>query len=315
LNQSGFTATVAKNRLPAPQSYFHTKTVVDNSPGTLERKRATQALTPVVATQDGRPNTYVSMMSTQGVTWHTVNNSVASVQCFMRTRKKGQLERDDSMNEIRELYLATYGALDRFDAYLFRLRLFLGSRKRYYSCVTEFVWAASVIQAWQDHIQLLEDHDGADGWSDLRPLEFEEFVIQLGRKMMTYTGSSLQYPGEESLTQNTRKSYKRRSAASVAANAAAAAADAEASSEPQYLGRGNSRVTTVAPSVRYPTLASDVVHHFALQKTLAKMCHHCGKRTRMYDPVCGVPLHAGDCAVAYHDPTKLSWEDDRKATC
>lgn len=172
--------------------------------------------------------------------------------------------------------------------------------------MTAFVLQASVIHAWTDHQQLIQEHAQEDGWEKLTPLSFEVFVVTLARAMLHYDGKKKIYPGEDILTSNTKVAHKRRATADTEVVVE------EVTDAKKYAGRGQHKVRLIPDRVRYPTLSAELLPHFNLEQCPRRLCHHCGKQTYKWDPVCHVALHAGACMTAYHDRSQVSWEDTRQ---
>lgn len=301
LDQSGYTSTTRKDRLPpGAKQCFHT---VDVPSKKASRKEELQALNPVVATIPGSANAYVTMMSTQGTTWHIVGPTARAVWVYTRDRKKGLLIKLDYMNPVRELYLLTYGKIDNFDALLVRILMVWGNRKRYYSSLFVYTFQCIIIMSWQDHCQFIEEHAQVDEWKAMKPLKFAQFAITLGRSMLNYDPSAMLYDGEELLTANLRAGHKRK----------AASAAAQARKVPG--GPANNRIVSPAHAVRYPVYAADLLPHMRGCEVPGggrKACHNCGRRCQLWDPICKVSLHHS-CFAAYHDSSRrgLAWADTR----
>ena len=132
----GLTMTCRRDRLPGgiPSQYFHKeKTAVQS-----KRTRAARWEVPIFAVKKSANNTliqYVSFQSTSSCNIACVN-ALNSCTLFAQTKERGrgQFKRrwGIEMNEARQLYLKTYGAIDNIDHYLDSCDMYY--RLSYYGC-------------------------------------------------------------------------------------------------------------------------------------------------------------------------------------
>lgn len=117
--------------------------------------------------------------------------------CCCWLEERAAVQKSSYINEAQALNLVTYGSLGTCDNYLFRIRIFWGSKERYDYMVVVFVLQALIVHAWADHCPLVPEHAQGNGWEKLTSLSFAGSVVTLARKMLQYDGERTMYLGED----------------------------------------------------------------------------------------------------------------------
>ena len=115
----GFTSTIRRDRLPkgVPGKFFHKEKT-----NSTWRPKAARFLNPIFAVKTSDESQSVMSVTSFQLTLScniACVNTLNSCSLYAHTKERGRKERKRrwaiEMNEARELYLRTYGAIDRMD--------------------------------------------------------------------------------------------------------------------------------------------------------------------------------------------------------
>lgn len=232
----GFTSTCRRDRLPKgiPSKYLH-KGKTDSS----ARPKAARFEEPIFAVkllkQDPADKNRVtgamqltSFQSTSSCNFTSVNalNSL-SLYCQAKERGRGIHKRRWAieMNEGRQLYLKTYGGVDRLDHLVQNCNMSYRCWKYWHAAMLHGK-SIAVVVAYDLYLECCEGKMRAGQWKVEKAVDFHRFREKLATQMLQYSPKHRKYPGDEQFRVSTRQHKDRRppsglsSARSVASSAA-----------------------------------------------------------------------------------------------
>ena len=205
IGQHGFgqVSTIRRDRLPKDckkESFHYVKAVAVD-----DRSRMARFEQPIVAVKHVEPTSgepynivHVSFQSTGSTNIQTVN-ALSKVALYVRERNRGRGANKRvwgiEMNHARELYLKTYGAVDKLDQNIMDWGLDFISCKWWHAPMKHGM-AIAFTMAYQMY------RDCASGnvdprWKLEKPMTGPEFRQRLGEQMCWYSTRYLDYPGDQ----------------------------------------------------------------------------------------------------------------------
>jgi hypothetical protein len=222
----GFTTTIRRDRLPrnVPGKYWHKEKTQPNA----QRPKSARFLQPIVATkhQGEIRLTVTSFQSTSSCNITSVNG-ISACSLYAHTKERGQSKLNMKrkwaieMNEARELYLRTYGAVDRIDHLIKNCKMTYRSWKYWHSAMIHGKRLAVTV-AYDMYLECAEGMLEQD-WKVRRPVDFHRFREKLAIQMLQYSPKNNIYPGDDKFRVSTQvpKKKRRRTSISVATDQAA----------------------------------------------------------------------------------------------
>ena len=194
--------TLRRDRFPAgiKEYLHHSKAVQVNS-----RSKCARYMQPIVAVkhvpaQNGKSAysmCHVSFQSTGSCNLASVN-SLKEVQLYVRTKEKGRGAQKRKwgieMNEGRELYLGSYGPIDKLDQALKLWFLFYITWKWWHSPFLHGK-AIGMCMAFQMYSECARGDLDPD-WKLDKPMTAKQFRQELSTQMCKYKSSDDRYPGQ-----------------------------------------------------------------------------------------------------------------------
>ena len=313
----GVTMTTRRDRLPGkiPSKYFHKEKTQTQT----KRTKAARFMWPVFAEKEysGSRLQITSFQSTSSCNISHVN-ALNRLSLYSTTKEKGRGHHKRrwgiEMNESRELYLKTYGAVDRLDHLIHNCEMYYRSWKYWHSAMLHGK-AMAVVVAYDIYLEV------AAGILDrnlaVRPVDFHRFREKLAIQMLTYCPKNRMYPGDEKFrvyTQIPRAKRPRMDAPSVASD---------------YSTRSGVDRNMLSDSrQRLCGFLDDLLQHErdmkALPRHTHRVCVACGKACYHYCSLCpgSPPLHLfkpngrqNTCFLHYHNTASFgAWKNDQVIT-
>jgi len=229
------------------------------------------------------------------------------------------------MNEARDLYLKTYGAIDRMDHLIQNCNMKYRTWKYWHSGMIHGN-ALAVVVAYDFYLEACTGHLRPE-WKVEKPVSFYRFREILGHQMLTYSPTNRQYPGDESLRVCTKQSVKRRIVSSMMSSDSSQAMSSLSSSSGTTTSNGINKEKLDMAGNRLCGFLDELLLHEKAVKPIPnkahQVCHCCGKAAYHYCSRCpGNPaLHAhhhdgkNTCFLHYHNTGSFgSWKEDFKWT-
>jgi len=101
------------------------------------------------------------------------------------------------MNEARELYLKTYGSIDKIDQMLKDWKIDYICYK-WWHAPRRHGHALALCQSWQMYLECASGTVDPE-WKLDKPLDCPQFRLKMGKQMCQYQASMNRYPGDEFL--------------------------------------------------------------------------------------------------------------------
>lgn len=269
----GFTSTCRRDRLPKgiPTKYLH-KGKTDSS----ARPKAARFEQPIFAIKVLKEDTtdkekvsgvmqLTSFQSTSSCNFTSVNAlNTMSLYCQPKERGRGLHKRRWAieMNEARQLYLKTYGAVDKLDHLVQNCNMSYRSWKYWHAPMLHGKCIAVVV-AYDMYLECCEGKMRAGEWKTERPVDFHRFREKLAKQMLLYTPKDRKYPGDEQFRVSTRQHKDRR--------------------PPAGLSSGRS-ITSLRSETNQPGASGLPIKKKDFQ-SIEAMSRHCGDLTPLYPHV------------------------------
>ena len=205
------TMTCARNKLPSgvPSKYWHKEQTKADA-----RSRAARWLKPIFAIKQHRGSTlqFCSFQSTSSCNIVSVN-AINSMSLFASTKQRGRgtnkRQWGIEMNESRQLYLATYGVVDTIDQMIDNCNMNYRSWKYWHAAMNHGKRLAVVV-AYDIYLELASGNVTSE-WKVDKPVSFHRFREKLALQMLSYTPTTMKYPGDEKARAVTKKPKAKRS--------------------------------------------------------------------------------------------------------
>ena len=330
----GMTSTLRRDRVPAdiPNKYVNTK----KTQAHCKRAKVAKFLQPIVVTKKVDDDILLQLCTFQSTSSCNFLSVNAYDKCgvYVREKERGNRKKGSKrswcveMNEPRDLYLRTYGVIDRIDHYITNCNMFYRSWKYWHSAMIRGKAMATVV-AYDVYLECAEGNLDPD-WKVDKPVSFYEFRERQAVQMLHYNAAQRKYPGDEMFRECTKVPIAERGGRPPLAKS------------PAVFGLSGSRKRKVAKSeiaskmrpehleAASKRLCGDLSHfnwHVYARKTFKannmRVCAVCKKHSHEYCSICGVALHYTNtqegldvpCFNLYHDTCFFGLaEVDRKLT-
>jgi len=315
----GLTMTCRRDRLPSgvPKKYFHhAKTPVTH------QTKAARFQKPIVAIKK-RGQSYLQFTSFQSTSSCNIAcvNALNSCALYAQTKQRGRDSNKKQwaieMNEARDLYLNTYGGIDRMDHLIQNCNMGYRSWKYWHSAMIHGK-AMAVVVAYDIYLECCTGNL-TPGWKT-KAVSFYRFREILARQMLHYSPTDRKYPGDEAMRACTQQNQKKRrltmSSSSIPSTVSS-----------QYkTSTGVDREHLEQAEPRLCGFLDDLLHHersiVALKGKSHHVCHCCGHPAYHICTACpGNPaLHIratkgrpNSCFLHYHNTSSFGlWKEDFK---
>lgn len=198
----------------------------------------------------------------------------------MRQKEKGQGDTKRvwaiEMNEARDLYLKTYGGVDKIDQMLKEWGLDYITW-RWWHAPMRHAKSLTYVMVYQMYVDCASGEVDPD-WKLEKPMTHGEFRQKLGEQMCKYSAANLLYPGDERCTSYTRLSHKQRSKRKASALQKCADNQFRVSYE-QYLDEKNPRGRDKISRLCGDDLDALKAHIRSFIPVATGICQVCGANT------------------------------------
>mmetsp|Transcript_20774 Transcript_20774/g.25748 ORF Transcript_20774/g.25748 Transcript_20774/m.25748 type:complete len:339 (-) Transcript_20774:291-1307(-) len=210
-----FLGTVARNRLPhgidgdrIDDKYFHK----DQTSG-KKNARLARYCKPIIMVQEREDYqkvhfTFQSTGSTNLLSCNSILNGEKYGRPKYRGRGQDKRTRLIDMNMARDLYLNTYGAVDKVDAFIARANMSYRHWK-YYHAPCNHAKALALHTAYSSYSECVTGELDPE-WKIEKPMSFHQFQQQLGKQMIEYHDANHSHAGDDALRQATKSTKLRR---------------------------------------------------------------------------------------------------------
>jgi len=319
----GVTMTCRRDRLPnnVPKEYFHHKKVQ-----VVSTTKAARFQQPVVAVkwQGQSVMALTTFQSTSSCNFLSVN-AINDCELYANTKKKGRgtMKREWAveMNQARDLYLNTYGVIDRINHLIKNCAMKYRSWKYWHAAMIHGK-ALAVVVAYDMYLECCTGNL-VPAWKTA-PVTFYRFREVLAKQMLTYSPTKREYPGDERMRACTQQSKKKRVTSTTSVNTALSSV----SSSEYTTDSGINSSSLDSAGSRLCGFLDDLLEHERGMKTIEnkghQVCRCCGKPAYTYCSVCpGNPaIHVrashgkkNSCFLHYHNTASFGkWKEDFKYT-
>ena len=289
----GMTCTVNRGRLPGKvhNEYWHKGTTSSD-----DRSKAARFEFPIVAVKRDKEKygdsvwVHTSFQSTSSCNISSVNAlNHCSLYAQQRERGRGLFKRQWAieMNEGRQLYLSTYGKIDRIDHMIKNCNMYYRSWK-YWHAPMNHAKALAVVTAYDMYKECAEGKINPE-WRVYKIVDFHRFRERLGQQMLTYDPRKRLYIGDEKFRVCTQQNQEQRRRTSPARSSSS-------SSQSTTSGIGDEECSSEnASSTRLCGFLDTLFEHQESVKRFpgnnGRVCFVCGGRTSKSCTKCGVALH------------------------
>jgi hypothetical protein len=210
----GMTSTLRRDCFPQGvlKYFFHGQKMTPKD----NRAKVAKFLMPIVATKniDNGVLQLTSFQSTSCCNFLSVN---AYNQCglYAHAKERGSLKHGTKrswaieMNDARELYLATYGAIDTMDHLIKNCDMKYRSWK-YWHAAMLLAKTMAIVVAYDMYKEAAKGTLNPD-WKVEKPVSFFVFREELARSMLQYTPTARNYPGDSFVRVSTQQHSDHRS--------------------------------------------------------------------------------------------------------
>jgi len=318
----GLTVTCRRDRLPkgVPGKYFHKeKTPVG------PRSRAARFEQPIVAKRTIGQSviTHTSFQSTSGCNFTSVNG-LNECSLYAKTKERGRQKHKQQwgieMNDARELYLNSYGVIDKLDHLIQNCNMRYRSWKHWHSAMCH-AKAMTVTVAYDFYLECATGNLAPE-WKT-SPVSFYTFREQLARQMLHCSPKDLKHPGDEKMRASTQQPKKNRPKPSHASSSSSSSVRTRLSTS---TGMNEEKLSEAGDRL-CGFLDDALVHERSMEKLPGKshqVCRCCGKAAYHVCTACpGRPaLHIhtpkdrkNSCFLHYHNTSTFGqWKEDFKIT-
>ena len=105
------------------------------------------------------------------------------------------------MNEARETYLSSYGAIDRIDHRIRNCKLYVRSWKYWHSAMIQ-AYGLAIVTCYDMYLELCEGK--LAGFSETQPMSFKAFRNKLAEQLCNYNPRKHLLKGDENFRANTQ---------------------------------------------------------------------------------------------------------------
>ena len=308
-NGIGVTLTVNRGRLPAgvPSKCLHkSRTDAD------ERSRAARFENPIVAIKRD-PTKWKSSVWQHTSFQSTSSCNIAHVNAinvcglFAQEKQRGRalFKRTWAieMNESRQLYLSTYGKIDKIDHMIRNCNLYYRTWK-YWHAPMNHGKALAIVTAYDMYLECAEGKLNPE-WKVNKPVDFHRFREKLGMQMLKYDPRERRYPGDERFRACTQQNQAQRRRTSSPARSIQSTSSGVCEDDLS---------STTDSSTRLCGFLDEVIQHMESCKrfpgTNGRLCVVCGVRTAKFCSKCGKAMHTSppehantqvSCFMHYHN--------------
>jgi len=324
----GLTMTCRRDRLPkdVPREYFHNKKVLVN-----ERTRASRFEHPIVAIKKHGQSVmqFTSFQSTSSCNFASVN---ALNQCglYAHTKARGRGAHKKQwaieMNEARDLYLNTYGVIDRMDHLIKNCNMKYRSWKYWHAGMIHGK-ALAVVIAYDFYLEACTGNLFKE-WEVEKPVSFYRFREVLAHQMLAYSPTNRNYPGDEAMRACTKQRKRERVTSSMMSTDSSSKTTSSLSSTSNLTTTsGINKAKLDMAGTRLCGFLDELLQHeraiVALKNKAHQVCHCCGKPAYHFCSLCPdkPALHIkhndgkNSCFLHYHNTSSFgSWKEDFKWT-
>jgi len=230
----GMTCTVNRGRLPGkvPNQYWHKGTT-----GSDDRAKGARFEYPIVAVKRDKEKygnsvwVHTSFQSTSSCNISSVNAlNHCSLCAQQRERGRGLFKRTWTieMNESRQLYLATYGKIDRIDHMIKNCNMCCRSWKHWHAPMNH-AKALAVVAAYDIYKECAEGKINPD-WKAHKIVDFHRFRERLGMQMLTCDPRKRLHLGDENFRVCTQQNKAQRRRTSPARSSSSSSSSQSTSS-------------------------------------------------------------------------------------
>ena len=314
----GMTMTTRRDRLPkkVPVKYLH-----KDKTNTTKRSKAARFMWPVFLTKQLGPS-FLQLTSFQSTSSCNIAhvNAMNRLSLYSQTKERGRgkyrRKWGIEMNESRQLYLNTYGVIDRMDHLIQNCDLSYRSWKYWHAGMLHGK-AMAIVIAYDIYKEVCSGSLDLD-YIVTKPVDFHRFREKLAIQMLEYSPKARNYAGDDKFRVYTQVPKAKRPRLSASSTTASDGSD--------YTTRsGVRREHLEGASDRLCGFLDDLLKHEKHMKSLPpsthKVCVACGKPSYHYCSLCpdSPAMHFfrptgrnNTCFVHYHNTASFgAWKNDQ----